>query len=342
MAIEYDGVLLRCEELDQWSTQIRDQAVIQLIENVKSALTDQSISFENIQSVCQKVYIETNDVVEVAKTASQVFGVSSMSPVSIIPKDELSLSDSHDKTHFEECDDKVFRSTERLDGIGGLPTGFQGRAVCTISGGLDSPVAAFKIMKRGCIPIFVHFDNFPFGDESTRNLAIRQARKLTEYIHGHEIKMYIVPHGEDLTEVLRHAPRKMTCVFCRRNMYRLAQEIARIEDADAIVTGEIIGEQASQTTRNLLAEESAVDDIPIIRPCIGDDKVEIEKMARKIDTYKFAHEAVSCCSLPPKYPTVYADIKKIKSAESKMDMGWIATEMAQAEVIIMQAGVKDH
>jgi thiamine biosynthesis protein ThiI len=125
-------------------------------------------------------------------------------------------------------------------------------------------------------------------------------------------------------------------------MYRLAQEIARIEDADAIVTGEIIGEQASQTTRNLLAEESAVDDIPIIRPCIGDDKVEIETMARKIDTYKFAHEAVSCCSLPPKYPTVYADIKKIKSAESKMDMGLIATEMAQAEVIIIQAGVKDH
>ena len=149
-------------------------------------------------------------------------------------------------------------------------------------GGLDSPVAAYKMMKRGCIPVFLHFDNVPYGDESTRNLAIRQAKRLVEYIHGHEIKMCIVPHGDDLTEVLRHAPRKMTCIFCRRNMYRLAEEVALLENADATVTGEIIGEQASQTTRNLLAEESAICEIPIIRPRIGDDKVEIEKMAMRI------------------------------------------------------------
>ncbi|MHA2396076.1 MAG: tRNA 4-thiouridine(8) synthase ThiI, partial [Candidatus Thorarchaeota archaeon] len=152
------------------------------------------------------------------------------------------------------------------------------------------------------------------------------------------IKMYIVPHGDDLTEVLRHAPRKMTCIFCRRNMYRLAQEVAFIENADAIVTGEIIGEQASQTTRNLLAEETAITEIPIMRPCVGDDKDEILKMAMKIRTYEFAHEAVSCCSLPPKYPTVYSNLEIIEPTEKKMDMGWIAAEISDSEVIILKDG----
>ncbi|TFG98436.1 tRNA 4-thiouridine(8) synthase ThiI, partial [Candidatus Thorarchaeota archaeon] len=126
------------------------------------------------------------------------------------------------------------------------------------------------------------------------------------------------------------------CIFCRRNMYRLAQEVAFLENADAIVTGEIIGEQASQTTRNLLAEETAIREIPIMRPCIGDDKDEIVKMAMKIRTYEFAHEAVSCCSLPPKHPTVFSELDIIKPTEDQMDMGWIAAEISEAEIIILK------
>jgi thiamine biosynthesis protein ThiI len=125
-------------------------------------------------------------------------------------------------------------------------------------------------------------------------------------------------------------------------MYRLAQEVALLENADAIVTGEIIGEQASQTTRNLLAEETAISEISIMRPCIGDDKDEIVKMAMKIRTYEFAHEAVSCCSLPPKYPTVHSNLEIIDPTEEKMDMGWIAAEISEAEVIILKdSGTSD-
>ncbi|MCJ7817744.1 MAG: hypothetical protein MUP60_02735, partial [Candidatus Thorarchaeota archaeon] len=292
--------------------------------------------FNEIQPVCQFIYITTDNTIEVTKITSEVFGVSSASPVIISSTIDAESLPSNHTFHKDVCDNKVFLSTEKLDGVGGLPTGSQGKVVCTISGGLDSPIAAYKMMKRGCIPVFVHFDNVPYGDDSTRNLAIRQAKRLTEYVHGHEIKMYIVPHGEDLTEVLRHAPRKMTCIFCRRNMYRLAQEVAFLENADAIVTGEIIGEQASQTTRNLLAEETAVSEIPILRPCIGDDKDEIVKMAMKIRTYAFTHEAVSCCSLPPKYPTIYSELDIIKPTEDQMDMGWIAAEISEAEVIILK------
>ncbi|MBE0527001.1 MAG: hypothetical protein IH631_08670 [Candidatus Thorarchaeota archaeon] len=299
-------------------------------------MSNHAVSFNEIQPVCQFIYITTDNTTEVTKITSEVFGVSSASPVIISSTIDAESLPSNHTFHKDVCDNKVFLSTEKLDGVGGLPTGSQGKVVCTISGGLDSPIAAYKMMKRGCIPVFVHFDNVPYGDDSTRNLAIRQAKRLTEYVHGHEIKMYIVPHGEDLTEVLRHAPRKMTCIFCRRNMYRLAQEVAFLENADAIVTGEIIGEQASQTTRNLLAEETAVSEIPILRPCIGDDKDEIVKMAMKIRTYAFTHEAVSCCSLPPKYPTIYSELDIIKPTEDQMDMGWIAAEISEAEIIILK------
>ncbi len=235
-------------------------------------------------------------------------------------------------------DDLVFVANTTEEGLGGLPTGMEGRVVIMISSGLDSPVAAYEIIRRGAVPVFVHFDNSPYSDRSNVNVAIEQVRHLCRFIHGVEVKMYIVPHGDDLTEVLRHAPRRMTCVFCRRNMYRLAAEVARRENAEAIVTGEIIGEQASQTTRNLLVETSAISDPPVIRPCIGYDKVEIERMAREIGTYRFASEAASCCVLPPKYPTIHAPIEEIAPAEEKMDLLWIRAEVNEAEVLVLKEG----
>jgi thiamine biosynthesis protein ThiI len=336
MLDEYSGVLLRCHELQYHSPPSREQLTVQLVKNLKAALREHAVSFDDVQPTCQFIYIKTTNVLEVSRIASGVFGVSSASPVVVSSTIDVESLPSEHTYYKEACENKVFLSKEKFDGVGGLPTGSQGKVVCTISGGLDSPIAAYKMMRRGCIPVYLHFDNVPYGDESTRNLAIRQAKRLTEFVYGHEIKMYIVPHGEDLTEVLRHAPRKMTCIFCRRNMYRLAQEVALLETADAIVTGEIIGEQASQTTRNLLAEETAVSEIPIMRPCIGDDKDEIVKMAMKIRTYEFAHEAVSCCSLPPKHPTVYSNLEIIEPTEEKMDMGWLAAEISEAEVIILK------
>jgi thiamine biosynthesis protein ThiI len=311
-----------------------------LVSNLKAALKEHNCSASGVHSRCRFIYIDTDEVDEAARIAAGVFGVTSISPVLAIPAEEAESLSSDSPMQIEMCDEQAYVSTERIAGVGGLPTGSQGKVVCTISGGLDSPVAAYKMMKRGCVPIYLHFDNVPYGDDSTRDLAIRQAKRLAEYVYGYEVKMYVVPHGEDLTEVLRHAPRKMTCIFCRRNMYRLAQEVALKEDADAIVTGEIIGEQASQTTRNLLAEESAICEIPIIRPCIGDDKVDIERWAMKIRTYEFAHEAVSCCSLPPKYPTIHAKLDEIAPAEEEMNMEWLSKEIAEAEVIVLKEGIE--
>jgi len=255
-----------------------------------------------------------------------------------IPELELTvnLTDPEQSIYVEVRQDNAHIFTQTIRGVGGMPTGSQGKVVCTISTGLDSPIAAYKVMKRGCIPVFLHLDNTPYADEQCSEIAMKQAQLLADYIHGFEVKMYIVPHAPDIEEAQKHAPKKMTCLFCKRNMLRIAREIAIQEKADAIVTGEIIGEQASQTTANLRVIEQAVTDFPILRPNAGDDKVEIERVARQLGTYKFANEGASCCTLNPKYPSVQADPEKVASCEELMDLGILKEELKNARVLVLR------
>jgi thiamine biosynthesis protein ThiI len=255
-----------------------------------------------------------------------------------IPELELSvdLTNPDQVIYVEVRDQNAYLFTETVKGVGGMPTGTQGKVICTLSSGLDSPIAAFKVMKRGCIPVFVNFENTPYAEDDCSDVVIRQAQVLADFIHNHEVKLYIVPHGADLTEAVDHGPEKMACVFCKRNMLRMAREIAILEDADAIVTGEIIGEQASQTTKNLKAINTAVCDFPILRPCAGDDKTDIEALAQRIGTYEFAREGLSCCSLAPKYPVLQAKADKIIDAEEKMDLTTIQSQVQDAKVIVLR------
>ncbi len=246
--------------------------------------------------------------------------------------------DSPDQTLYVEVRrDRAYLFTETFEGVGGMPTGSQGKVVCTVSTGLDSPIAAYKVMRRGCIPVFVFFDNSPHADSACSALAVEQARRLAEYVYGYPVKMYIVPHGPDLDEALRHGPPRLVCVFCKRNMLRLAQRIAHMEHADAIVTGEIIGEQASQTTANLRVIDSAVTDFPVLRPCAGDDKVDIERMAMRVGTYEFATGAPQCCTLAPKFPAVKARMDAVLAAETDMDLSVLDEEIRQARVVMLRS-----
>jgi len=248
----------------------------------------------------------------------------------------VDLKNPEQSIYVEVRDDTSHIFTETINGVGGLPTGSQGKVVCAISTGLDSPVAAFKIIKRGAIPVFVYFDNSPHCNEKCTDVAIRQAQVIANYIHNHTVKMYIVPHWPDLEDALRHGPEKMTCLFCKRNMMRIAREIALIEGADAIVTGEMIGEQASQTTANLRVIDEAVVDFPILRPLAGNDKVDILRTAQEIGTYKFAEEGIKCCELAPKYPAVASTVQKAIDAEETMDHEILKSELKQAQVLILR------
>jgi thiamine biosynthesis protein ThiI len=257
-----------------------------------------------------------------------------------IPELELkvNLSNPEQSIYVEVREGKAHLFTQTIKGVGGMPTGSQGKVVCTISTGLDSPIAAYKVMKRGCIPVFLHLDNTPYADENCSEIAVKQAQLLAKYIHGFEVKMYIVPHAPDIEEARKHASEKMTCLFCKRNMLRIAREIAIQEGADAIVTGEIIGEQASQTTANLRVIEQAVTDFPILRPLAGEDKVDIEHLGQQIGTYEFAKEGASCCTLNPKYPAVRADPVEVASCEEPMDLGILKDELKNARVIVLREG----
>jgi thiamine biosynthesis protein ThiI len=196
----------------------------------------------------------------------------------------------------------------------------KGKVVCLVSGGIDSPVAAWLMMRRGCVPVFVFLDNHPFTDETTKERAMESIRRVSRYAHGKKLKVYIVPHGHDLTEILKSCPRNLTCVICRRMMYRLAEKIALIEGADAIVTGEIIGEHASQTLANLHVETQALSKVSILRPLLGMNKQEVEKLARKIGTFDASTKPASCCTGPPPNPRTKATLEEVQEAEKHLNI----------------------
>jgi len=196
----------------------------------------------------------------------------------------------------------------------------QEKAVCLVSGGIDSPIAAWLAIRKGCTPIFLYFDNSPFTDETTKQRALEAVRKLKQYVRQKSAKLYIVPHGDDLASILRNCPRNLTCVLCRRMMYRLAERIALKEGADAIVTGEIIGEHASQTLTNLRIENQAVSKVAVLRPLIGMNKTEVESMARKIGTFDASTKPASCCSGPPPKPRTRARFEEVLKAEEKLNI----------------------
>ncbi len=206
--------------------------------------------------------------------------------------------------------------------------------MCLLSGGIDSPVAAWLAIKKGYVPKFIYYDNYPFTGETTKQRALDTIKKLKEYTHKLPMKTYIVPHGADLADILRGCPRRLTCVLCRRMMYRMAERVARIEGADAIITGEIIGEHASQTLRNIRVENAATTGVCFLRPLIAMDKVDVERLARKIGTFEVSTRPGVCCSAPPKLPRTRATLEEVTKAEEKLRIGsMIERNLENSEIL---------
>jgi thiamine biosynthesis protein ThiI len=191
------------------------------------------------------------------------------------------------------------------------------------------------MMKKGCTPVFVYFDNTPFTDETTQKRAVEAAKKLKQLTLAHGIKLYVIPHGTDLADFLRNCPRNLTCVLCRRMMYRLAERIALKEEAEAIVTGEIIGEHASQTLTNLRVISEVVSEVSVLRPLIGMNKTEVEALARQIGTFDASTKPASCCTGPPPKPRTRARFDEIHRAEEKLNIKDMIERDLKATSIVM-------
>lgn len=212
---------------------------------------------------------------------------------------------------------RVYYSVDTFAGERGLPVGSTGKAVSMLSSGIDSPVSSFRMMKRGCRIIFVHFHSFPFTEKTSLYNALELAKILTAY--QYDTKIYFVPLAELQRQIILAAPSKLRVVLYRRMMFRLAELIARREGARAIVTGESLGQVASQTLENIAAISQVVS-MPILRPLIGMEKEEIIEIARRIGTFDISIEPYDdCCSyLVPAKPETKAKLEEVYTAEANM------------------------
>lgn len=222
--------------------------------------------------------------------------------------------------------DKGYVFTGSVKGVGGLPLGTQGKMVALISGGIDSPVAAWLMMKRGCDIIPLYMNNDPFSDESTRERAMSCIDVLQKWSPHKKFMIYEAPHGENLLAFLSNCDNRLNCVLCRRMMYRIAGEVLKIEGAHGIITGSSLGQVASQTSENMLAEMYGME-YPIYHPLIGLDKLEITNMARNIGTLEPSTRPATCCMAVPEYPSTAAKPEEVIEAEKLIDVPSLVQNM---------------
>ena len=213
----------------------------------------------------------------------------------------------------------AFFGFNKIPGAGGLPVGASGRVVCLISGGFDSPVAAYRMMQRGCRIIFVHFHSAPYQDKTSQE----KVRELVTHLTRHQFlsRLYLVPFGEIQRQIVASVARPLRVVLYRRMMLRIAEVIARQDRAKALVTGESLGQVASQTLDNMAVIEQAAR-LPILRPLVGMDKQEIIDQARRIGTLETSSiPDQDCCQLfIPKHPATKARFDDVEQDESKFDV----------------------
>ena len=215
--------------------------------------------------------------------------------------------------------DGAYISTEKIQGIGGLPVGVSGKVVVMLSGGIDSPVAAWQMIKRGAKAVFIHFYSYPYTDKASLEKVIELAQILA--VSNYRSTVYLVPFAELQQIIVAATPAPFRVLLYRRMMTRIAQRVATMANAEALVTGESLAQVASQTLTNLRTIE-AIADIPILRPLIGEDKAEIIEKAQRIGTFDVStrpHQ--DCCSLfVPKHPATRASLTELADAESGLDI----------------------
>jgi len=210
---------------------------------------------------------------------------------------------------------EAFFSLDKIPGPGGLPSGVSGNVMCLLSGGIDSPVAAYRLMKRGCRVRFVHFHSYPLLSHASQDKVREIVRLLTGY--QQQSRLYLVAFGDIQKQIVMSAPPPLRVVLYRRLMMRIAERLARRSKAMALVTGEAVGQVASQTVENLGVINSVVS-LPVLRPLAGSDKSEISDEARTLSTYPISIiPDEDCCQLfTPSHPATKARHDQVEDAEA--------------------------
>lgn len=294
------------------STKANYEDIDKTLADYTQELIDENILDENTKFAIKCRRVGTHDFTS-QEMAAHCGGI--VRSVILAPVDLT----NPDLTIFVEIrDDDAYIYHEKIKGPGGLPLGTQGKVIVLLSSGIDSPVAAYLMMKRGCEVVALHCNNDPFsGPKVTENFNAL-VDQLNIYAKGNPIKKRVIDYGEYLTVAKTKAPEKMTCVLCKSGMYKIAEKLAIKLGADAIVDGSSVGQVASQTLSNILATRYGVE-MPILSPLIGLDKEEITAIAKDIGTFEISKIDDGGCSAVPRYPETRADLERVKKACEDMN-----------------------
>jgi len=232
-----------------------------------------------------------------------------------------------------EIREQAFIYAAEIMGAGGMPTGTAGRAALLISGGIDSPVAGYLMAKRGLTLSAVHFYSYPYTSERARDKVVELARLVSRY--AGPVRLHLVPFTEIQLAIYEKCPPKETTVLMRRLMMRIAEQLARQDGALALITGEALGQVASQTLESLCVTDDAVS-MPVFRPLIGFDKEDIVTIAKRIGTFETSILPYEdCCTVfVPQHPVTKPQVEKLRESEAMVDFApMIAAALEKKETL---------
>lgn len=230
--------------------------------------------------------------------------------------------------------DKTYIYQQKIKGFGGLPLGTNGKGMILLSGGIDSPVAAFMMAKRGMMVEAIHFHSYPYTSERARQKVEDLASKLAIYCSS--FKMHVVNLLPIQEQIVQNCPEDETTILVRRFMMKIAERIAMDNDCCMLITGESLGQVASQTAQSLVCTDQSVN-LPVMRPLIAMDKVDIIEIAREIDTYDISIEPYEdCCTVfLPKHPVTKPKLANILKSESQLNVEKLVNDAVESVETVM-------
>ena len=380
----YNVTIIRYGEISIKSPRVREKMENILIRNIKTTLELSGICKYKIKREKGRIFIYSENPIDIAKLLTKVFGIVSTSPaieidndIEVIKEQVLKITKEILKDNMEfairarrvksykltskeieriigeevlmksglklkvnlENPDKIIYIEIRkkrayiyyhlFRGYGGLPYGVEGKVISLVSGGVDSAISSWLIMKRGCEIIPIHYDLTPYYTKEAKERAIDVLKWLRKWVPKKKFKIYLVPLGQIHSQV-KLDDERYRCLLCKSLMYKIAEIVCIKEKAKGIVTGESMGQVASQTLDNLYFLSSLVK-VPIYRPVIGFDKEEIIKLAKKLNVFEIAGRQVGLCKLVPKYPITHIEKEEIIL---KYDLKTIANKALEKTQVI--------
>ena len=252
------------------------------------------------------------------------------------PDKKVKMKEPDVEVRVEVIQGHTYIYARSLVGVGGLPVGSAGKVMCLMSSGIDSPVATWRLARRGAVCVGIHFSGRPETVDTSEYLCDDIAHVLEKT--GCFAKLYVAPIGTYQRELAGLVPPSLRIIFYRRFMYKIADRVAHLEGAKALVTGESLGQVASQTLENLQVTNDAVT-LPVFRPLIGSDKLEIITDAQKLGTFDISsQDAPDCCTLfMPRSPETHANLKEVLEIESTLPIEeWIEEVISNLEVTLYE------